>query len=149
MKHIKLVSYALGSSKHDCECGHIPLISKGHLFPSCLSGFSTPKMVPIAYFQAVKTNKTMVNNETEVTVTNIVYRYKPIVGGPTYWPGGKGLKDLEDHYNKRGNESKGSNSSFVRKRTVQEETKKGKKGIFTDIFRSIKNRLLSKYIVFQ
>ena len=121
MRHIKLVSYVLGSSIHDCECGLVPLISKGHHFPSCLSGFSTPKMVPIAYFEAVKYNKTMVKNETEVIITNIVYQYKPIMGAPLHWPGKKSLKDPRDSYNEPGN---------VCKRTGEEEPKKG---IFTEI----------------
>ena len=92
MKHIKVVPNALDLSKHDCLCGLIPLVSKGHHFPSCVSGFSTPEMVPIASFEAVKCNKTMVKDETEIT--NIVQRYKPIVGAMLHWTGEKGLKDI-------------------------------------------------------
>ena len=92
MRHIKLISYTLDSSKHDCACGLIPLISKGHHYPSCLSGFTTPNMVPMAYFEAIKFNKTMVKDGTDVIISNIVYQYKPIVGAPLRWAGKKRFK---------------------------------------------------------
>ena len=60
-------------------------------------------MVPVAYFQAVKSNKTMVKDGTKVTITNIRYRYKGIRNAPSYWPGKKDLKDLRGHHNERGN----------------------------------------------
>ena len=122
MRHIKLISYTLDSSKHDCVCGLIPMISKGHLYPSCYSGFTTPMMVPIAYFEAAKCNKTMVKDGTDTIISNIVYQYKPIAGAPLRWPGKKGLKDLGDHYNERVNKSKG---------TEEGETNRG---IFTQNF---------------
>ena len=76
----------------------------------CLSDY--PKMEPIAYFQVVKTNKTVMRDGTAVTVTNVGYQYKDIPNAAKYWPGKKGLKDLGDHFNKssKGNGSKGSGS---------------------------------------
>lgn len=76
----------------------------------CLSDY--PKMEPIAYFQVVKTNKTVMRDGTAVTVTNVGYQYKDIPNAAKYWPGKKGLKDLGDHSSKgsKGNGSKGSGS---------------------------------------
>ena len=65
-------------------------------------------MEPIAYFQVLKTNKTVVRDGAAVTVTNIGYQYKDIPSAPTYWPGKKGLKDLEDHSDESVNGSKES-----------------------------------------
>ena len=48
-----------------------------------------PEMVPIAVFEAVKCNKTIVKGETDVISSNMVYRYKPIAGSPMRWPGNK------------------------------------------------------------
>ena len=131
MRHIKLVFYALDSSKHGCFCDLIPLISKGHHFPDCITGvsdgipianFSAAKMVPIANFEAVKCNQTVVKDKTEIIITNIVYRYKSVVGAPLHWPGKKSLKDIGGHYNECSNESR---------RTGEEQRKKG---IFIEIF---------------
>ena len=124
IRHVKLISYTLDSSQHDCVCGVVPLISKGHFYPSCFPSFTTPEMVPIAVFEAVKCNKTIVKDETDVIGSNIVYRYKPIAGAPMRWPGKKGLQDLGDHYNERDNESKGT------------EEEKTNKGISTQFLRS-------------
>ena len=51
----------------------------------CLSDY--PKMEPIAYFQVVKTNKTVMRDGTAVTVTNVGYQYKDIPNASKYWPG--------------------------------------------------------------
>ena len=77
-----------------------------------------PKMETIAYFQVVKTNKTVVRDGTAVIVTNVGYQYEQIRNAPTYWPGKKGLKDLElrNHSNEDQNGSKGSG---------EEDTSKG------------------------
>ena len=72
----------------------------------CLSDY--PKMEPIAYFQFLKTNKTVVGDGAAVTVTNVGYQYKDIPYASKYWPGNKDLKDLEDHSNEGVNGSKES-----------------------------------------
>ena len=100
MGHIKLVSYAVDSSKDDCKCVRFTYFSR--MVHSC-SSVHPPDMVPVAYFQAVKSNKTMVKDGTKVTITNIRYQYKGNRNAPSYWPGKRDLKDLGDHQNERGN----------------------------------------------
>ena len=56
-----------------------------------------PKMEPIAYFQVVKTNKTVLKDGSAVTVTSVGYQYRHIPNAPTYWPGKRSLKDIGDH----------------------------------------------------
>ena len=97
-----LVSYALDSSKQACQCR----ISFDVTRKGCV--FDYPKMEPIAYFQVVEANKTVIKNGIKVTVTNVDYQYRRINGATTYWPRKKGLKGLEDLPNEGGNRSKGS-----------------------------------------
>ena len=65
-------------------------------------------MEPIAYFQFLKRNKTVVEDGAALTVTNVGYQYKNIPYASSYWPRKKGLKNLEDHPNGGVNGSKGS-----------------------------------------
>ena len=72
-------------------------------------------MEPIASFQVIKTNKTVVKDGTVVIHTNVGYQYKPIAHASTYWPGKKNLKDLGENSNEGRNGSKGSGEEDISK----------------------------------
>ena len=72
-------------------------------------------MEPIAYFQVVKTNKTVLKDGSAVTVTKVGYQYRHIPNAPTYWPGKRSLKDLGDHANESRNGPKKSSEEDTRK----------------------------------
>ena len=59
---------------------------------SCAS--THPKMEEIGEFEVVHVNESSVKDGTDITFSNVKYRYRTIVNAPMHWPGKITLTDV-------------------------------------------------------